>query len=46
MIKDTKTLKEKLGTPDEVEKKVKKKRGDGMKQTTLNFNKKGLLFKL
>lgn len=46
MLKDNKTLKEKLGTPEEIEKKVKKERGDGLKQTTLNFNKKGLLSRL
>ncbi|XP_048524898.1 DNA topoisomerase 2 isoform X2 [Dendroctonus ponderosae] len=44
MIKNKKTLKDKLGTPDEVEKKVKKKRlaSDGLKQTKLNFEKKAV----
>lgn len=39
MVKNKKTLKDKLGTPEEIEKKVKKKKegGDGMKQTKLNF---------
>lgn len=42
MTKSKKTLKEKLGTPEEVEKKVKKKKGgDGLKQSKLNFEKKG-----
>lgn len=43
MTKSKKTLKEKLGTPEEVEKKVKKKKGgDGLKQSKLNFEKKGV----
>lgn len=42
MVQGTKTLTQKLGTPDEAEKKGKKKKAaskDGMKQTTLNFKK-------
>ncbi|XP_056631793.1 DNA topoisomerase 2 isoform X1 [Diorhabda sublineata] len=39
MVKSKKTLKDKLGTPDEIDKKVKKKKegGDGLKQSKLNF---------
>ncbi|XP_018321367.1 DNA topoisomerase 2 [Agrilus planipennis] len=41
MVKDKKTIKDKLGTPDEVVKKVKAKKGkDGFKQTKLNFRAK------
>ncbi|KAF7282810.1 hypothetical protein GWI33_001951 [Rhynchophorus ferrugineus] len=42
MVKPKKTLKEKLGTPEEIEKKVRKKKaaGDGLKQTKLTFEKK------
>ncbi|KAJ8915854.1 hypothetical protein NQ315_004668 [Exocentrus adspersus] len=42
MVKSKKTLKDKLGTPEEVAKKARKKKGDGgdgLKQTKLNFNK-------
>lgn len=42
MLKSKKTLKEKLGTPEEVVKKGRKKKGDGgdgLKQTKLNFSK-------
>lgn len=42
MLKGKKTLKEKLGTPEEVIKKGRKKKGDGgdgLKQTKLNFSK-------
>ncbi|XP_050517290.1 DNA topoisomerase 2 isoform X2 [Diabrotica virgifera virgifera] len=40
MVKSKKTLKDKLGTPEELEKKPKggkKKAGDGLKQSKLNF---------
>ncbi|CAG9840365.1 unnamed protein product [Diabrotica balteata] len=38
MVKSKKTLKDKLGTPEELEKKQKKKTaGDGLKQSKLNF---------
>lgn len=44
MVQGKKTLKEKLGTPEEVEKKVRNKKPpkekDGLKQTKLNFKKK------
>ncbi|KAL1489498.1 hypothetical protein ABEB36_014382 [Hypothenemus hampei] len=46
MLKDNKTVAQKLGTPEEVEKKVRKKKGaavgvaDRYKQTKLNFEKK------
>lgn len=40
MIQSKKTLKDKLGTPDEVEKKAHMKKTDGLKQTKLNFKKK------
>lgn len=43
MVTGMKSLKEKLGTPEEAEKKGKKKGAkdkDGMKQTKLNFKKK------
>ncbi|XP_066147852.1 DNA topoisomerase 2 isoform X2 [Euwallacea fornicatus] len=40
MVRSKKTLKDKLGTPEEVEKKIKKKKGDGLKQTKLIFDKK------
>lgn len=41
MVKSKKTLKDKVGTPEEVEKKAKTKKGkDGFKQTKLNFKKK------
>ncbi|KAF5292892.1 hypothetical protein FQR65_LT11144 [Abscondita terminalis] len=40
MVESTKTLKEKLGTPEEREKKVKAKKNDGFKQTKLNFKPK------
>lgn len=43
MLSSTKTLKDKLGTPEEVERKAKGKKNksvDGMKQTKLNFKKK------
>lgn len=41
MLKSKKTLKDKLGTPEEIAKKARKKKGnsDGMKQTKLNFSK-------
>ncbi|CAH1979739.1 unnamed protein product [Acanthoscelides obtectus] len=41
MVKSKKTLADKLGSPDEVEKKVRKKKtaGDGLKQTKLKFPK-------
>lgn len=42
MVKNKKTLKDKLGTPEEIAKKAKKKKGegnDGLKQTKLNFNR-------
>ncbi|XP_018567755.1 DNA topoisomerase 2 [Anoplophora glabripennis] len=42
MVKSKKTLKDKLGTPEEIAKKARKKKGDagdGLKQTKLNFNK-------
>ncbi|XP_044258662.1 DNA topoisomerase 2 [Tribolium madens] len=40
-VQNKKTLKEKLGTPEEAEKKAKtKKAKDGLKQTKLNFKKK------
>ncbi|CAH0545849.1 unnamed protein product [Brassicogethes aeneus] len=43
MVQSKKTLKDKLGTPEEIEKKAKgkkavKKESDGMKQTKLNFS--------
>lgn len=44
MVKDKKTLKEKLGTTEEIEKKVRKRKmaaTDGLKQSKLNFEKKG-----
>lgn len=43
MLSSTKTLKDKLGTPEEAEKKAKGKKNkvtDGMKQTKLSFKKK------
>lgn len=41
MVKSKKTLKDKLGTPEEIAKKARRKKGDGdgLKQTKLNFNK-------
>lgn len=41
MLKSKKTLKDKLGTPEEASKKARKKKGDGdgFKQTKLNFPK-------
>nr|CAH7712357.1 unnamed protein product [Callosobruchus chinensis] len=39
MVKSKKTLVDKLGSPDEVVKQVRKKKGDGMKQTRLKFPK-------
>nr|XP_023021759.1 DNA topoisomerase 2 [Leptinotarsa decemlineata] len=42
MVKSKKTLKEKLGTPEDVVKKARKKKeagGDGLKQSKLNFPK-------
>lgn len=41
MVEGAKTLKEKLGTPEMIEKRGKMKRAkDGLKQTKLNFKKK------
>lgn len=43
MLSSTKTLKDKLGTPEEAEKKArgkKNKNADGLKQTKLVFKKK------
>lgn len=39
MIQSKKTLKDKLGTPEDIEKKANKK-SDGLKQTKLNFKKR------
>ncbi|VEN43650.1 unnamed protein product [Callosobruchus maculatus] len=39
MVKSKKTLVDKLGSPDEVVKQVRKKKGDGLKQTKLKFPK-------
>ncbi|CAG9855568.1 unnamed protein product [Phyllotreta striolata] len=42
MVKSKKTLKDKLGTPEEVARKAEKKaskKGDGMKQTKIDFSK-------
>jgi hypothetical protein len=40
-VQNKKTLKDKIGTPEEIEKKTKlKKAKDGLKQTKLNFKKK------
>lgn len=43
MVTNKKTLKDKIGTPEEAEKKAKGKKGkgDNMKQTKLTFEKKG-----
>lgn len=43
MVTNKKTLKDKIGTPEEAEKKAKgkKSKGDGLKQTKLSFDKKG-----
>ncbi|CAH1366355.1 unnamed protein product [Tenebrio molitor] len=41
LVQNKKTLKDKIGTPEEIEKKTKlKKAKDGLKQTKLNFKKK------
>lgn len=40
MVKNQKSLKDKLGTPGEAEKRGKSKKRDGLKQTKLNFKKK------
>lgn len=41
MVQNKKTLKDKLGTPEEAEKRAKSKKAkDGLKQTKLNFKKK------
>lgn len=42
MVSIKKTLKDKIGTPEEAEKKAKatKKKGDGLKQTKLSFKSK------
>ncbi|KAK4872667.1 hypothetical protein RN001_014696 [Aquatica leii] len=40
MLDSKKTLKDKLGTPEEAEKKVKAKKKDGFKQLKLNFKSK------
>lgn len=44
MVKSKKTLKDKLGSPEEAEKKGRKKKAanDGLKQTTLNFKQKNV----
>lgn len=43
MVQGKKTLKDKLGTPDDVEKKQRRRKpketNDGLKQTKLNFAK-------
>lgn len=39
-MQSKKTLKDKLGTPEEAEKRAKTKKKDGYKQTKLNFKKK------
>lgn len=46
MVKSKKTLKDKLGCPEEIIKKARKKKGDdgdGLKQTKLNFSKGNFL---
>lgn len=40
MVQSKKTLKDKLGTPEDAEKRGKAKKKDGLKQTKLNFKKK------
>ncbi|KAF5272739.1 hypothetical protein FQA39_LY07766 [Lamprigera yunnana] len=40
MVENTKTLKDKLGTPEDAEKKGKGKKRDNLKQTKLNFKPK------
>lgn len=40
MVQSKKTIKDKLGTPEEAEKRAKTKAKDGLKQTKINFKKK------
>lgn len=40
MVNSKKTLKDKLGSPEDAEKRGKSKKKDGFKQTKLNFKKK------
>lgn len=40
MVQSKKTIKDKLGTPEDAERRAKSKKKDGFKQTKLNFKKK------